>query len=78
MKRSRATFEHHGNGEILVLRILEDVLGFGLTPGQIAELEEITPRGEDLISALIVDEAELKARGRWGGEAQPMRRRWMP
>ena len=68
-------FERHGFGETIAFRTFEDVLGFGLTEGQLAELEAITPKGEREIGALIVSEGELMARGRWGGEAQPMRRR---
>ncbi len=75
MMRSSVTFEHQGNGEILVIRTFQDVLGFGLTEGQLAELNAITPHGESEIAALLVSEVELKATGRWAGEAQPMRRR---
>jgi hypothetical protein len=74
-RRSRATFEHQGNGEILVLPIFEDVLGFGLTEGQLKELAAITPNGENEIAALLVDEVQLKVWGRWAGEPPPMRRR---
>ena len=75
MRGGPETFGHRGNGEVLVLRTFTDVLGFGLTEGQLAELEAITPRGERQIAALLVSELELRQRGRWGGDAAPMRRR---
>ncbi len=75
MSRTPVTFEHQGNGEILVLRTFENLLEFGLTEGQLSELAAITPRGVRDFGGLIVSEVELKALGRWAGEAQPIRRR---
>jgi hypothetical protein len=55
---------------------MKAVLDFGLHPDELARLRDMIPTTAAAIAALIVDEAELAARGRWGGQPQPPR--WRP
>ncbi len=53
---------------------LRPVLDFGLSGEEVALRRARKPLTEAEIGAMIVDEAELKTLGRWGGAAAPPRR----
>ena len=55
---------------------LHRVFDFGTHPDELARLHEINPSTEAEIAMLIVGEAELAAKGRWGGQPAPTR--WRP
>jgi hypothetical protein len=55
------------------LRVAPD---FGIGPEELARLEGMTPTTEAEFASVIVDEAELAASGRWGGQPEPPR--WIP
>jgi hypothetical protein len=55
---------------------LQRVPDFGIHPDELARIRGARPTTEAGIATLIVDEAELAAKGRWGGQPEPPR--WIP